>query len=96
MSIVGVLMAAGMMGGLALFLSDLMKNQHIEQKKSETGVAMISLHQRVLSIFNDGKALYRNIEGHEHNGYSAVVGNPGHHGTEKQVGHGGGQCGKSE
>ena len=63
MTMVSILMAAGMMGGLALFLSDLMKKQHVEQKKSETGVAMTALQQTVLSIFNDGGACTETLKG---------------------------------
>ena len=52
-----------MIGGLALFLSDLMKKQQVAQKKSETGVAMTALQQTVLSIFNDQGACTETLKG---------------------------------
>ena len=55
-SITGVIVAAGMMGGLALFLANLSKQQHVTQKKAETGVEITGLHQKILSVLYDGEA----------------------------------------
>ena len=63
MSIVGVLVAAGMMGGLALFLADMTKRQHESQKKAESGAEAVSLQQTVSSLLNDGKACGETLKG---------------------------------
>ena len=60
---VGVLVAAGMLGGLALFLADVAKKQHIIQKKSETGAELTTLHNRVISILSDGEACRETLGG---------------------------------
>ena len=56
MSIVGVLMAAGMMGGLALFLADMTKRQHVTQRRSETGAEVVALQHKILSVLYDGES----------------------------------------
>ena len=63
MSLVGVLVAAGMMGGLALFLANMAKQQHVAQKRADTGVAMTALHQTVLSVLNDGESCTETLRG---------------------------------
>ena len=60
-SIVGVIVAAGMMGGLALFLANLTKNQQVAQKKAETGVELTGLHQKILSVLYDGEACTKTL-----------------------------------
>ena len=55
-SIVGVLVAAGMMGGLALFLAQMNRDQHVAQKKAETGVEVVALSQRIVRTLYDGTA----------------------------------------
>ena len=52
----GVLVAAGMMGGLALYLATVTKQQHVTQKKAETGTEITALHHRILSVFHDPMA----------------------------------------
>ena len=56
MSIVGVLVAGGLMGGLALFLANLNKQQHISAKRAETRLELNALHGRILGVLSDGKA----------------------------------------
>ena len=63
MSLVSVLVAAGMMGGLALFLADLAKKQHVSQKKAESGAEAVALHQTVMSVLGDGKACAETLRG---------------------------------
>ena len=53
-SIVGVLIAAGMMGGLALFLADMTRRQHTTQRQAETGTEITQLQHKILSVFYDG------------------------------------------
>ena len=55
-SIVGVLVAAGMMGGLALFLAQMNREQYVAQKKAETGVEVVALSQRIVRTLYDGTA----------------------------------------
>ena len=50
------MVAAGMMGGLALLLAQLTKEQVATQKKAETGVEIVSISQRVLRALYDGSA----------------------------------------
>ena len=61
MSIVGVLVAAGMMGGLALFLAKMAKQQHKTQKQSETGVEVVAMSQRIVRTLYDGDACLNTI-----------------------------------
>ena len=60
---VGVLVAAGAMGGLALFLADIARKQHVIQKQSETGAELTTLHNRVISILSDGEACKETLGG---------------------------------
>ena len=62
-SMVGVLAAGGMMGGLALFLAEMTKQQHVAQKVAETGVEITALHSRVISLLADGEACKKTLEG---------------------------------
>ena len=55
-SIMGAMVAAGMMGGLALLLAQLTKEQVATQKKAETGVEIVSISQRILRVLYDGSA----------------------------------------
>ena len=55
-SIVGVIVAAGMLGGLALFLANITREQHVTQRKAETGVEITALHRKILSVLYDGEA----------------------------------------
>ena len=62
-SMVGVLVAGGMMGGLAMVLADLTKKQHVAQKVAETGVEITALQGRVVSLLADGEACKKTLEG---------------------------------
>ena len=53
-SIVGVIVAAGMMGGLALYLANISKQQHVTQRQAETGTEITQLQHKILSVFYDG------------------------------------------
>ena len=53
---VGVLTAAGLSGGLALFLAQMATNQHAVQMKAETGVELTALSNRINTILYDGDA----------------------------------------
>ena len=61
MSIVTVLVAAGLMGGLALMLAQMSKQQHVNQKKAETGVEVVALSQRIVRTLYDGDACAKSI-----------------------------------
>ena len=52
----GVLVGAGMMGGLALYLANLTRQQHVTQRKAETGTEITQLQHKILSVFYDGDA----------------------------------------
>ena len=52
----GVLVAAGMMGGLALFLANLARQQFVVQKKSETGAELVALHHKIVAVLYDSDA----------------------------------------
>ena len=52
----GVIVAAGMLGGLALLLAKLTQQQQASQKKAETMTELTVLHQKILSIFYDGES----------------------------------------
>ena len=58
---VGVLAAGGMMGGLALFLANMTKQQMQTQKKSETGVEVVAMSQRIVRTLYDGDACLNTI-----------------------------------
>ena len=60
-SIVGVLVAAGMMGGLALYLANIARQQHVTQKKAETGTEITQLQHKILSVFYDGDACTKTL-----------------------------------
>ena len=49
LSLTGVLVAAGMAGGLALLLAQLSRQQMVEQKRAETGVEVTGLHNWLLT-----------------------------------------------
>ena len=69
-SIMGVLVAAGMMGGLALMLAQMTRQQIVNQKKAETGLEMNQLHHRILAVLYDGDACLKTMGkgGSLHNG----------------------------
>ena len=60
-SIIGVIVAAGMLGGLVLVLAKLTRQQHVSQKKSETMAELTVLHQKVLSVFYDGESCTKTL-----------------------------------
>ena len=66
----GVIVAAGMMGGLALMLAQMTKQQAVSQRKAETGLEMNQLHHRILSVLYDGDACLETMGkgGSLHNG----------------------------
>ena len=57
----GVIIGAGMMGGLALMLANLTKEQHRSQKKAETGVEVVALSQRIVRTLYDGDACMQTL-----------------------------------
>ena len=57
----GVIVAAGMMGGLALMLAQMTKQQHQSQKKAETGVEVVALSQRIVRTLYDGDACMQTL-----------------------------------
>ena len=60
-SIVGVLVAAGMAGGLALYLANIARQQHVTQRKAETGTEITQLQHKILSVFYDGDACTKTL-----------------------------------
>ena len=67
----GVIVAAAMMGGLALMLAQMTKQQAVTQRKAETGLDMNQLHHRILGVLYDGDACLKTLtEGTDsvHNG----------------------------
>ena len=60
---VGLLASAGIMGGLALMLANLTRQQHVTQKKAETGVEITALSNRVIAALYDGESCGNTIEG---------------------------------
>ena len=60
-SIVGVLVAAGMMGGLALYLANISRQQHVTQRKAETGAELTGLHHRIIAVLYDGDACLKTL-----------------------------------
>ena len=60
-SVMSVIVAAGLMGGLALMLVQMTKQQHQTQKKAETGVEITALQQRILRTLYDDKACVNSI-----------------------------------
>ena len=55
-SIMGAIVAAGMMGGLALFLVKMTNQQQSEQKKAETRTELSAIHQKILTVLHDGQS----------------------------------------
>ena len=55
-SIMSVIVAAGLMAGLSLMLANLTRQQHVNQKKAETGLEISQLHHRILGVLYDGDA----------------------------------------
>ena len=60
-SMVGVLVAAGMAGGLSLFVANITKQQHVAQKKAETGAELTGLQHKILSVLYDGDACTKTL-----------------------------------
>ena len=60
-SIVGVMVAGGLMGGLALMFAQMTKQQHQSQKKAETGVEVVALSQRIVRTLYDGDACMQTL-----------------------------------
>ena len=61
MSMVGVLTAAGLAGGLAMIVAQVTKQQMQTQKKSETGVEVVAMSQRIVRTLYDGDACLNTI-----------------------------------
>ena len=57
----GVLVAAGMMGGLALYLANISRQQHVTQRKAETGAELTGLHHRIIAVLYDGDACLKTL-----------------------------------
>ena len=55
-SIVGVLVAAGMLGGLSLYLATVTRQQHVTQRKAETGAELVELHHKIIAVLYDSDA----------------------------------------
>ena len=72
-SMVGVLTAGGLMGGLSLFLAQMAKEQHKTQKRAETGVEITALSNLVVNTLSDGVACKNTVE----SGGSAPAISPG-------------------
>ena len=64
-SIIGVIVAAGMAGGLALLLTRITKEQMVSQKKAETGLEITQVQHKVLSAFYDGDACTQTMGGQD-------------------------------
>ena len=62
-SMLGTLAAAGLMGGLALMLANLTRQQHVTQKKAETGVELTVLSDRVVNVLYDRESCKNTIDG---------------------------------
>ena len=60
---VAVLVAAGTMGGMALFLADMNRQQHVAQKKAETRVEIVALSERINSILSSKNACKKTLIG---------------------------------
>ena len=60
-SMVGVLVMAGMMGGLALLLANLTKQQHFIQKTTETYFEVNALFDAIVRTLHDGEACKKTI-----------------------------------
>ena len=55
-SLVGLLMAGGLLAGLSLVVAQLTKQQVANDKKAETGVEIVALSERILRTLYDGDA----------------------------------------
>ena len=60
-SILSVIVAAGLLGGLALMIAQLAKQQHQVQKKAETGTEVVALSRRILHTLYDGNACIQTL-----------------------------------
>ena len=60
-SLIGVIVAAGMAGGLALLLTELTKQTMVTQKKAETGVELVALSQRIVRTLYDERACLNSL-----------------------------------
>ena len=52
----GVLVAAGMLGGLSLYLATVTRQQHVTQRKAETGAELVELHHKIIAVLYDSDA----------------------------------------
>ena len=75
-SVAALLVAAGMMSGLALLLSELSKRQMVVQRKAETGVEIAELSQQITRTMQNGSACFNTI---------AQVGGPITDGTDYSI-----------
>ena len=57
----GVIVAAGMMSGLALMLAQMTRQQAVTQRKAETGLDMNQLHHRIIGVLYDGDACLKTL-----------------------------------
>ena len=71
-SLMSVLTAAGLMGGLALVMAQLTKQQHEMQKKGETGVEVVALSNRIVRTLYDGDACKNTLSTRPNNQPSVV------------------------
>ena len=55
-SMVGVIAAGGLLGGLALIMAEIMKQQMMVQKRAETGVEVVAISQRIVRTLYNGDA----------------------------------------
>ena len=62
-SMIGALAAGGLMGGLALVLAELTKQQTVTQKKIETRVEVSALHQQIQRTLQDRDACQNTVMG---------------------------------
>ena len=60
-SIVGIIIAVGMLGGLSLVLAQLTKQQNISQKRAQTMAELSVLHQKILTVFYDGESCTKTL-----------------------------------
>ena len=63
-SMVGVLVAAGMAGGLSLFLAEMAKNQSQVQKRIETEAEVTAISQRIVRTLYDADACKHTLSTH--------------------------------
>ena len=60
-SILSVLVGAGLMGGLAMYLASVTKKQHTTQRVAERGAALTELHHKILSILYDSESCTKTL-----------------------------------